>query len=222
MVPLGFPINVTLLAVAWPQALQQAFESRLEPLQANTQTTLSEARPERLSWYALRVRTGYENPVAASLEAKGLEYLLPTYRSVRRWSDRLKSLDRPLFPCYLFCRFDISNRAPVLTSPGVIEIVGAGRIPVRVPDQEIMAIQSVVRSGLPALPWQYLTVGSAVYITRGPLAGLEGLALNVDKKYRLVVSVALLQRSVAVEIDRSWVRPVSSAGGRTAFVPGAA
>lgn len=193
----------------------------LEPLATIPQAGFSDQCPEHVAWYAIRVRTRHESPVAGSLEGKSLQPFLPTYPSVRKWSDRLKSVDLPLFPCYLFCRFDIRNRMPVLSTPGVVEIVSAGKIPACVPDQEIMAIHTVVRSGLPALPWDYLTVGSPVYIARGPLAGLEGIALNVDKKYRLVISVPLLQRSVAVEIDRAWVRPVSSSGALKAF-PGAA
>ncbi len=147
---------------------------------------------------------------SATLRGKGFEEFLPLYRSRRRWSDRVKELDLPLFPGYLFCRFDVQDRLlPILTTPGVISIVGAGKTPVAVSAEEIAAVQAIVRSGLPAQPWPCLAVGSTVFIERGPLAGIEGIALNVDKAYRLVVSVPLLQRAVAVEIERDWVRPVS-------------
>jgi len=143
------------------------------------------------------------------LRGKGYEEFLPVYRSRHRWSDRVKELDLPLFPGYLFCRFDVHDRLlPILTSPGVISIVGAGRTPVPVSDEEVVTVQAVVRSGLPAQPWPCLTVGSRVVIERGPLEGLEGVTLSVDKKYRLIVSIPLLQRSVAVEIEREWVRPI--------------
>jgi transcription antitermination factor NusG len=116
-----------------------------------------------------------------------------------------------LFPGYLFCRFDVHDRLlPILTTPGVISIIGAGKTPIAVSDQEIASVQAILRSGLPARPWPCLTVGCRVLLERGPLAGIEGIVLNVDKAFRLVVSVPLLQRSVAVEIERDWVRPLSN------------
>lgn len=133
---------------------------------------------------------------------------MPMCRSRRRWSDRVKEVEVPLFSGYLFCRFDPHDRqVPILGTPGVISIVGAGKTPIPVPDAEIEAIRSVVRSGLKAQPWPYVKLGTPVYIERGPLAGLEGIVTNTDKVCRLMVSVSLLQRSVAVEIDRDWVRP---------------
>ena len=169
-----------------------------------------------LLWYAIRVQSKLGNLASATLRGKGYEEFLPLYRSRRRWSDRVKELDLPLFPAYLFCRFDVYSRLPILTTPGVISIVGAGKTPVPVSDDEIAAVQAVIRSGLPALPWPCLTVGSRILIERGPLAGLEGIALDVDRKYRLVVSVPLLQRSVAVEIDRDWARPILPGAGARA------
>ena len=160
-------------------------------------------------WYALRVQSKFESLVSTSLRGKGYQEFLPLYRSQRRWSDRVKELDLPLFPGYLFCRFDVQDRLlPILTTPGVMRIVGAGKTPVPIPDEEIATVQVIIRSGLPAVPWPLLSVGSRVFIERGPLIGLEGTALSVEKKHRLVVSVALLQRSVAVEIDRDWIRPI--------------
>jgi transcription antitermination factor NusG len=162
-----------------------------------------------LSWYAIRIKSKFENLASASLRGKGYEEFLPVYHSRRRWSDRVKELDLPLFPGYLFCRFDVQGRLlPILTTPGVVSIVSAGKTPIPVSAGEIAAVQAVVRSGLPAMPWPCPTVGSRILIAGGPLAGLEGIALNVDRKYRLVVSVPLLQRAVAVEIEREWVRPV--------------
>ena len=161
-----------------------------------------------LLWYAIRIESKFGNLASATLRGKGYEEFFPLYHARRRWSDRVKEIAIPLFPGYLFCRFDAYRRLPILTTPGVISIVGAGKTPVPVSDDEISAIQAVIRSGLPAMPWPCLTVGSRILIDGGPLAGLEGIALNVDRKYRLVVSVPLLQRAVAVEIEREWVRPI--------------
>jgi transcription antitermination factor NusG len=157
-------------------------------------------------WYAVHVRSRFESQISTVLRSKGYEEFLPTYRCRHQWSDRAKELDLPLFPGYLFSRFDARERLSILKSPGVIGIVGLGKAPIPISDEEIEAIQAIVRSGLPAEPWTHLTVGSRVFIEAGPLAGLEGIVVNVDKKFRLVVSVRLLQRSIGVEIERSWVR----------------
>jgi transcription antitermination factor NusG len=163
-------------------------------------------------WYAIRVRTGHEQRVSATLSDKGYEEFLPVYRSTRKWSDRSKQLNVALFPGYLFCRLDVQHGLlPIVTTPGIISVVGAGRLPVAIPDHEIEALRTVVRSGLHAQPWPNLAVGAKVLIESGPLAGLEGVTLQVDKKFRLMLSVSLLQRSVAVEIDRGWVRPLRAA-----------
>jgi len=162
-----------------------------------------------LAWYALRIRSNQEKVVAAIIENKGFEKFLPLYRSTRRWSDRTKQLDLPLFPGYLFCRLDPQVALPVLTTPGVVSIAGAGKLPLPVSDEEIEAVRMVIKSGLAAMPWPSLAVGSSVLIERGPLKGLEGVAVNVEDRCRLIVSVQLLQRSLAVEIDRSWARPIA-------------
>jgi transcription antitermination factor NusG len=116
----------------------------------------------------------------------------------------------PLFPGYLFCRFDAQFRLPILTTPGVMSIVGLGKSPVAIPDPEIDAIQAVIRSGLHLQPWPELVAGSRVVIEKGPLKGLEGVTLQIKKKFHLFLSVPLLQRSVTIEIERDWVRPLST------------
>lgn len=133
------------------------------------------------------------------------------YRSKRKWSDRTKELELPLFPGYLFCRFDFSNRLPILITPGVKLIVGFGKIPAPVSCDEIESLRKVVASGATATPWPYLSVGQRVQVRDGALAGVEGLLLQVKNSYRIVLSVDLLQRSVAVELDRASVAPVRTA-----------
>jgi transcription antitermination factor NusG len=165
-------------------------------------------QPNKLAWYAVQIQSKLGSLASETLRGKDFEVYLPLGRSGRRWSDRVKQLDRPLFPGYLFCRFDARYRLPILTTPGVISIIGAGKTPLPIDDQEIEAVKAVVRSGLAVQPWPFLQVGSKVYVEGGPLAGVEGIITSTDKVYRLVVSVTLLQRSVAVEIDREWARPI--------------
>jgi transcription antitermination factor NusG len=163
---------------------------------------------DSLPWYALQVRPRFEKAIASTLLSKGYEGFLPLYRHRSRWSDRMKEVQLPLFTGYLFCRLDLNRRLPVLITPGVMHIVGIGKIPHPVDEFEIAALQSIVVSGLQAEPRSYLSIGERVRIELGPLAGTEGILTSLKGSSRLVVSVNLLQRSVSVEIDESWVVPV--------------
>ena len=166
------------------------------------------------AWYALQVRSRKENYVASQISGKGFEYLLPTYKSFRQWSDRKKELEQPLFPGYLFCRFDFQDRRPLITIPGVLQILGNGRVGIPVSDDEISALRLAVSSGMPKQPWPYLQVGQRVCVNYGTLAGLEGILVNVKGNHRVVLSVTLLQRSVAMEVETSWLTPVPEARSR--------
>jgi transcription antitermination factor NusG len=161
----------------------------------------------RLPWFALHVRTRHEAGVAAHLQGMGYEDFLPLYKTRTRWSDRTKEVEAPLFPGYLFCRFDPQNRLPILKTPGVIQVVGYSRQPIPVEETEIEAIQALVASGIPSQPWPYLEVGEKVRIESGPLRGREGVLVEFKGTHRLILSVALLQRSVAVEIEAALVKP---------------
>jgi transcription antitermination factor NusG len=169
----------------------------------------TEAGPS-LPWYAVRVRSNCEKAVLAALTGKGHEAFLPTYRSRRRWSDRYKEVETPLFPGYAFCRFDALRRLPILTTPGIVSIVGSSAGPIAIEEREIESVRAMVSSGLMIGPWPFLREGQFVAVESGPLAGVEGIIVSVKSQFRLVVSITLLQRSVAVEIDRAWVRPVSN------------
>ncbi len=170
-------------------------------------TFLLEASP---AWFALRVKPRFEKLVASVAHNKGFEQFLPLYLSRRRWSDRYKSVELPLFPGYVFCRLDPDLRLPLLTIPGVLHFVGIGKVPAPIDPAEITAIQAAIRSGLNTEPWPFLTVGQRVRLEAGPLAGAEGFLTEVRKQHRLVVSLTLLQRSVAVEIERDWARPLDT------------
>jgi transcription antitermination factor NusG len=167
------------------------------------------ARP----WYAVHVRTRQETSVASVLQEKGYECFLPLYQSRRRWTDRTKQVKLPLFPGYLFCRFEVHKRLPILMTPWVLQIVGTGRTPIPVQDSEIVALDRIVNSGLQSQPWPFLHIGQKVRIRHGALDGLEGILLAAKKPHRLVVSITLLSRSVAVEIDEDWAEPTFSRGG---------
>lgn len=166
-------------------------------------------------WFALQVRTRWESSTALLLSGKGYQTLLPLYKTKRRWSGRLTEANSPLFPGYVFCQFDAQKRLPVLVTPGVISVVSRGRIPIALEKGEVAAIQTLISSGLRAQPWPYLELGQRVRVESGALEGLEGILISFRGDHRLVLSVSLLRRSVALEIDRSGVSPTG-----TARVPG--
>lgn len=167
--------------------------------------TLDEA-----AWYALRVRPRWEAQVADSLSAKGLQTFLPVYTVTKRWSDRVKRSEAPLFDGYVFCQADIQNRLPVLVTPGVLHFVGIGKTPVPVDPVEMSAVQSAMQSGRQVRPWPFLREGERVRIDDGPLRNLEGILLQAQSDDVVVLSVTLLQRSMAVRIDRNWITPLRS------------
>jgi transcription antitermination factor NusG len=139
------------------------------------------------------------------LRNKGCEEFLPLYKVRNRWSDRFKEVELPLFPGYVFCRPKSMRRAEVLATPGVREFVSFGDGPASIPEYEIDAVRRLVSSGLPVGPHPFLKVGQKVRITRGSLRDVEGVLLEVKDAFRLVVSINLLQRSVAVTIDRDFL-----------------
>ena len=161
-------------------------------------------------WFALRLRSNYERVSGAHLQERGYQLFTPCYQVEKRWSDRTKLMDQFLFPGYVFCRFDPNDRLPVLTVPGVVDIVGFGKSPEPIPDSEIERVRRLVDSGLLVSPHPYVQVGQAVLIENGPLSGVEGILVELRGKARLVVSINLLQRSVSAEVDRQSIRPISN------------
>ena len=123
----------------------------------------------------IEVHSRRESRVSDELAIRGLDFFLPTRRIKRRWSDRIKMLDVPLFPGYVFSRFDVADRLRVLNCPGVSRIVGAGSVPVPIEDGEMDAIKALVASKVALTPWPYLRTGQRVRLDHGPLAGLEGV-----------------------------------------------
>ncbi len=159
-------------------------------------------------WFGICVHSRCEFRVRDELEWRGFENFLPVYRVRRRWSDRVKTLEYPVFPGYLFCRFHSGERGRVLRSPGVARILGCGHIPSPVSQEEIDSVRALTTSGVQLARWPYLRAGQRVRIERGPLKGVQGVILRADERTtRLVVSVDLLQRSVAAEVDGAWLVP---------------
>lgn len=162
--------------------------------------------PYDLPWYALRTRSNAEQLASTGLQAKGYQQYLPCYRARRRWCDRTVEARVPFFPGYIFCRFDASAKLPVISTAGVVSVVGFGTQPASIADSEIEAIQTALNSGAHAEPCAFLKEGQRIRVIDGALKGVEGILLKKKAEWRVVISIALLQRSLSVEVDRECVR----------------
>jgi len=159
-------------------------------------------------WYAVYTCANHEKHVAAELHARTVEHFLPLYRSVRRWKDRRVTLDLPLFPGYVFVRLALRDRLRVVQIPSVVRLVGFGGLPTALPDTEMDIMRSGLSQSLRAEPHPFLTVGRRVRISGGPFARLEGVLKRKKSILRVVVSLELIQRSVAVEVSAEDIEPV--------------
>lgn len=148
------------------------------------------------NWFALRVRPKHERTVATHLARLGLDEYVPFHRVRRRWSDRIKELDAPLFPGYIFCGFTYPDRLRVLNAPGVEAIVGT------VEDTELASLRALIATGKPLSHLPFLHIGQQVMIDSGPFAGIRGVVAREENSWRVIVSVEALDRSIAVEVDR--------------------
>lgn len=159
---------------------------------------------EQTGWVALQVRLKTERTVAMHLDYRGYEYFLPLGREAA--AGNCETIGRPLFPGYVFCRFQTTASAPIVTTPGVCRIVSFGAGPAFVADDEIESVRRTVESGLPVAPIGSFQPGTKVLIANGPLQGVRGSVLDASDRQFLVVSIGLLRRSIAVEMDPRWVQ----------------
>jgi transcription termination/antitermination protein NusG len=158
-------------------------------------------------WYAAYTSANHEKRVAEQLGVREVEHFLPLYESVRRWKDRRVRLQLPLFPGYVFVRMALRDRLRVMQVPGVARLVGFHGTPVALPEEEIEALRASLASGVRAEPHPYLTEGGRVRVKSGPLAGLQGILVKRKNKARFVVSVELIQRAMAVEMEGADLEP---------------
>lgn len=163
------------------------------------------------NWYALFTRYQHEKIVALGLSNKNHDVYLPVYRALRRWQDRDKQLWFPLFPCYVFIRGGLDRQLQILTTPGVIHIVGWGGRPAAIPQSQLDAIRQMLTSGSRVESHSYLQCGDRVRVKSGPLTGLEGILDRKKGVTHLVVSMEMLGRSAAVEIDALNVEGIGPA-----------
>jgi len=156
-------------------------------------------------WFAVYTRHQHEKTVGQNLTSRGFETFVPLYKTVHQWKDRIKPLSLPLFSCYVFLRGGMRRRLDVLTTPGVHSLVSNAGVPAPIPPKEIEALRRAVESGLGLEPHPFLKCGVWVRVKAGPLVGLQGILLRKKSLCRLVLSVEMLGKSAAVEVDASLV-----------------
>jgi transcription antitermination factor NusG len=159
-------------------------------------------------WYALHTRSRHEKVARDQLTAKGITNLLPTWRKRSVWKDRVKMIEEPLFRGYMFGYFALQKKLDVLQSVGIVNIVGVNGKAIPVPEEQIQAVKTMVEQRMAYDPHPFLKEGMRVRVKHGVLAGAEGILLTKKHNYRLVISVDLIQQSVAVDIDSAAVEPL--------------
>jgi transcription termination/antitermination protein NusG len=161
------------------------------------------------NWYALYTCPRHEKRVAEQIEQRQISCFLPLYRSIRRWKDRRKELELALFPGYVFVRITLRDRLKVLQVPGAVRLVTFNGQPAALPEHEIECLRNRQSGGGTIEPHPYLSVGRRVRVSTGPLQGLEGIIRRSKDKCRVVFSLDLIMRSVAVEVDEADVELVA-------------
>ena len=160
-------------------------------------------------WFAVQTRPRHEKKVNSELHEKGVHSFLPLHREKRRWSDRSQWVELPMFSQYVFVRVPTSgdSRLRVLQTQGVVQFVGATGRGIPIPDEQIESLLAIVSRGIPTASHEFLRVGQRVRIRGGVLEGIEGILSAIQNEKSLVVSVDLIQKSVAIRIEGFEVEP---------------
>jgi transcription antitermination factor NusG len=161
-------------------------------------------------WYAAHVRANHEKRVGEQLAQRSVEFFLPLYESARHWKDRRVKLHLPLFPGYVLVRIELGERLQVLQVPGVARLVGFNGQPAPLQDSEVDALRRKLNGQIRAAPHPFLQIGRRVRVKKGPLEGFEGFLVRQKQKYRIVLSIDTIMRSIAAEVDLADVEFLSA------------
>lgn len=178
-----------------------------QTIENNTSALACQDRAAEAKWYALYTCARHEKQVARQIEQRSISCFLPVYRSVRRWKDRRKELELALFPSYVFVHIAIEDRLRVLQVASAVRFVSFNGHPVPLPDVEVECLMNGLSRGVYAEPHPYLTAGRRVRVRSGPLAGAEGILVRRKDRFRVVLSLELILRAVAVEVDEADIEP---------------
>ena len=178
--------------------------TQISTLQGNSLALVTGLDP---AWFAVHTSSRHEKQVARQLEGRCIDHFLPLYEESHRWADRIVSVQLPLFAGYLFVNISLQRRMDVLQVPGVARLVGFGATAQAIDSAEIESLQRGIFSGLVIEPHPYLKVGARVRVRSGPMKGAKGVLVRMKGSPRVVISVDLIMRSVAVEIDIADIQP---------------
>jgi transcription antitermination factor NusG len=159
-------------------------------------------------WYAAHTRARHEKRIAEQLASRNIDYFLPLYKAAHRWKDRVAELELPLFPGYIFVHVALQRRRDLWQIPSIVKLVGFNGLPAPLPASEIESLRAGLAAQLKTVPLPYLKVGRRVRVKNGPLMGAEGILLRKKDKFRIVLSIDIIRRSVAVELDAADVEPL--------------
>ena len=164
------------------------------------------------SWYAVSTKSRQEKVIASMLDYLAVANFLPLINEERRWSDRKQMVAMPLFQGYVFVRIPTSGefQLRVLKVPGVVDFVRSRTGPLTIPDREIEDVRAVLAHGVGCSPCPFLKAGDRVRVVRGALAGIEGTLIRSGSQSKLVISIEMIQRSIAASVAQSDVEPVYS------------
>jgi len=168
----------------------------------------SSAQHSPSQWYALYTCARHEKRVAEQIERRRMSCYLPLYRSVRRWKDRRKELELALFPGYVFVHMSLANKVKVLEVPGAVRLVSFNGQPAALPAEEIEMLRTRLASNSKVEPHPFLRAGRKVRVHSGPFQGLEGVVVRRKDRCRLIFSIDLIQRSLAIEVDEADLEAV--------------
>jgi transcription antitermination factor NusG len=162
------------------------------------------------SWFAIQTKPRHEKKVAGDLQGRGVTAFLPLFSALHQWSDRRRLVQMPLFPGYVFVRIGgaADSRIPILRTNGVLNFVGIRGIGIAIPESQIDAVQTILDHQIPFTPYPFLSVGRQVRIQGGSLDGLQGILVAKNTDQSLIVSVELIQRSLAIRVAGYRVVPV--------------
>jgi transcription antitermination factor NusG len=183
-------------------------------LDSEPSSRAEDAVQRELLWYAGYTASRHEKRVAEHFAQRGVEHFLPLYETIHRWNNGRHRVQLPLFPGYIFVRIALHERRRVIEVPGFVRLVGFNSLPCPLPEADINRMKEALNKGVVAEPYPYLTVGTRVEVRNGPLQGMTGILVRRQTKCRVVISVDLIMRSMAVEVEAADVVPVRSSALR--------
>jgi transcription antitermination factor NusG len=180
------------------------------PMDSASISLAEDSTQKEMLWYAGYTASRHEKRVAEHFAQRGIEHFLPLYETIHRWNNGRHRVQLPLFPGYIFVRIALRNRLQVIEVPGFVRLVGFNSPPCPLPEADINKMKEALNKGVLAEPYPYLTVGTRVEVRNGPLQGMTGILLRRQNRCRVVISVDLIMRSMAVEVEAADVVPVRS------------